>query len=581
MKFKNKIDFFTEKKVSYFKITLLLLMFMLSINITGLNSNNNDVNSSKAMSNNIKSDNMANININAKISQLTGYKVDFKGYIGGNLSDDAQGVVVDQNENIYVVGYTYSYGFPTKNAWEATFGGNTDVFVAKFSQNGNLLWSTFLGGSNYDVATGIALDSNNNVIISGYTTSINFPTLNGYQSQNLGSYDGFLAKFDTDGKLLFSTYIGGYGDDFANAVSVNKNNEIFVVGQTKSADFPLKNAWYSSSFTGTEMSFVSKYDSQGVLISNTLIGGNNIDVAYCISSDSNGNIYIAGETSSTDFPMVNSYQNSLNGSYDGFVSEFNSTGQLVFSTYFGGSASDIIYGIAVHSNKIDVAGATGSTNFPTKNAFNAVYGGGIDDAFVVQLTNTGSLDFSSYIAGNTADLAFSVSVDSNGNIYISGDSDSSSFQVKDALQDTNKGYMDMFIAKVGSNGSLIFNTLLGGIYDDIGKSITVSPHNNIVVAGSSASDGLGSSNAYYTNTSGGGDAFIIKLTDLNTPQPTSTTSPAGQNTEPTTVTVTESANTTETGGVDQQIFSNPIFSGAIGLMILSMLLNTVLLFRKK
>ena len=577
MDFEKKISLLNKKTVNYLKIILLLLIFLLGSNIIS----KTDTKFQSDTSGSITNDNTGS-SIYPKLSQLTGYKVDFKGYIGGNLSDSAKGVVVDQNENIYVVGDTYSFGFPTKNAWNATFGGLTDVFVAKFSQDGNLLWSTFFGGSNYDIATGIALDSYNNVIISGYTKSTNFPLLNGYQSQNLGSYDGFLAKFTTDGKLLFSTYIGGSNNEFAEGVTVNNQNEIFIVGDTASTDFPLKNPWYSSTFTGTEMIFISKYDSQGVLISNTLIGGNNIDAPYCITSDSNGNIYIAGETNSADFPVVNGYQNTLNGSYDGFISEFNSTGHLVFSTYLGGSNTDLIYGIAVQSNNIDVVGYTGSSNFPTKNAFNATYGGGIYDAFVTQITNNGEINFSSYFSGSTADLAFSISVDSNGNLYISGETDSTDLPIKDGLQNTIGGYLDMFIAKVSPTGTLIFNTYLGGIYDDTGQSITVTPHNNIIVFGSVASNGLGSSNAYYTNSSGGGDAFMIKLTDLNTPQPTSstTTSQSSQGASgTTTVTVTESGS--GSGALDSQILSNPIFSGVTVVMVLVLLLNTVLIFRKK
>ena len=595
----NKINIF-EKRLFSLKRLLAIFIIILSMVLIGFTTNVNNqltititTKNSVSLENNIvgnnfKTDSKAMVTNYNEITMLPGYSVDFKGYIGGIYNDNARKVVVDQNENIYVIGYTYSSDFPMKNAWNATFGGgNTDVYVAKFSQDGNLLWSTFLGGSGEDQGWGIALDANDNVIVTGITGSTNFPILNGYQSGNRGGfYDGFLAMLNTDGNLLWSTYLGGSGNEYTSGVTVNNQNDILVVGYTTSLDFPLKNAWYSSTSAGTYTTFVSKYDLNGVLIANTLIGGSNNDLAYCITSDSNGNIYIAGETNSADYPIINSYQNTFNGSYDGFISEFNTTGQLVFSTYIGGAGSDIVYGIAVHSNIIDVVGQTfSSSNFPIKYAFNSTFGGS-NDAFVTQLTNTGQLTFSSFFSGNAGGTAYSVSLDTDGNLFISGMTDSTNFPVQNALQNSNRGYTDAFIAKVSPNGTLLFSTYQGGNYDDRGDCIVLTPHNNIVIFGTFNSDGLGTSNAYYTNNSGSSDGFIIKLLSNNT-QPSSTSDPPGQNSGTTTMTVTESglettsSSTNESQGVDQQVLSNPIFSGAIGLMILSMLLNTVLLFRKK
>jgi hypothetical protein len=310
-------------------------------------------------------------------------------YLGGGGRDIANGIVVDSAGNAYVTGQTYSTNFPTQNPFQGVFGGYVDAFVTKLSPDGStLVYSTYLGGSGFDTGYGIALDSAGHAYVTGATGSINFPTKNPFQGVFAGSYyDAFVTKLSPTGSaLVYSTYLGGNGDDYGYGIAVDSARNTYVTGSTTSGNFPTKNPFQGAG-AGNVDAFVTKLSATGnALVYSTYLGGGFPDYAYGIALDSSRNAYVTGYTKSTNFPTNHPFQ--PNHAFDAFVAKLSPTGStLVYSSYLGGSSSsEIGYGIAVDSARnAYVTGYTHSTNFPTKNPFQGANAGGYD-AFVTKIS---------------------------------------------------------------------------------------------------------------------------------------------------------------------------------------------------
>jgi hypothetical protein len=322
-------------------------------------------------------------------------------YLGGTSSDFDGGIVVDSSGNAYVMGSTSSINFPTANPFDATYGGGlcggfplpsypcSDAFVTKFNPSGSaLVYSTYLGGSNDDVGTGgIAVDPSGNVYMTGYTKSTNFPTANPLQPAYAGSTDAFVTKFNSSASaLVYSTYLGGSNDEIGYGIAVNSSGNAYVTGYTNSINFPTANPLQPAKASGTD-AFVTKFNPAGsALLYSSYHGGSGSDLGRGIAVDSSNNVYVTGDTTSTDFPLANPLQPAHGGQTDVLVTKFNPSGSvLLYSSYLGGGGSDLGRGIAVDSsNSVYVTGETNSTNFPTANPIQPANGGGYD-AFLTKI----------------------------------------------------------------------------------------------------------------------------------------------------------------------------------------------------
>ncbi|MEG3839353.1 SBBP repeat-containing protein, partial [Microcoleus sp. herbarium14] len=307
-------------------------------------------------------------------------------FFGASGSSLGNGIKVDSSGNAYVVGPTYGSFPTTTNAYQPTYGGGLDGFLAKVNPTGSaLVYSTYLGGNNIDDAKAIALDNSGNVWVTGNTNSTNFPGAN--NDLSIGIFKAFVSRFNVDGALTYSTYLGGSGEDKGNDIAVDSSGNAYVVGYTSSTDFPTVSPIQAANGGGAKDAFVTKISANNSLAYSTYLGGSGEENGDRITVDSAGNAYVTGNTTSTNFPTKNAIQSISGGGQDAFVTKINSSGStLVDSTYLGGSGNDFGSGIAVDTNgAVYVTGGTASTNFPTANPLQAANGGGASDAFITKI----------------------------------------------------------------------------------------------------------------------------------------------------------------------------------------------------
>jgi hypothetical protein len=385
----------------------------------------------------------------------TGSAVVYSTYLGGSGVDGALALAVDSAGNAYITGLTDSTDFPTRNPIQAATGGSFDAFVTKLNATGNaLIYSTYLGGSDFEQGFAIALDSGNNAYVTGRTQSTNFPTALPVQATLGGSSDAFIAKLNAAGNtLVYSTYLGGADFDEGHGIAVDSAGNAYVTGTTQSTNFPTALP-VQAAFGGASDAFVTKLNAAGnALVYSTYLGGASFDEGHGIAVDSAGNAYVAGATSSTNFPTANPFQASLAGGGDAFVSKLNAAGNaLVYSTYLGGSARDDAYGITADSaGNVYVAGRTASSNFPMARPIQATFNGGRFDAFVTKLNALGNaLVYSSYLGGSGSDTGLGITVDTSGNAYVTGGTDSTDFLTAGPVQASFQGGSEnAFVAKIG------------------------------------------------------------------------------------------------------------------------------------
>jgi hypothetical protein len=380
-------------------------------------------------------------------------------YFGGNGDDVGTGIAVDASGQAYVTGRTASSNFPTtQGAYETTYSDYTDAFVAKLNSSGSaLIYSTYLGGSGYDVATGIAIDPLGNAYVSGYNYAQGFPTTPGaYQTVSNGPYDAFITKLNPSGSaLVFSTYLGGTSNDYATGIAIDSNLNVYVSGQTLSNNFPVQNALQPAS-GGFYDAFVAKLNPTGsALIYSTYLGGSDWEAAFAIALDALGNAYVTGLTGSNNFPTTaNAFQTTYGGNGDVFVAKINANGTaLAYSTYLGGIGGERALAIAVdQAGSAYVTGYNLNGAFPQKDAMQADADPNTFESFVTKLAPDGSsLIYSTYLGGIGNDLGLGVAVDPLGSVYVSGVSQSPDFPTTvGAFQEANAGVYDGFVVKIAA-----------------------------------------------------------------------------------------------------------------------------------
>ncbi|UCH89635.1 MAG: SBBP repeat-containing protein [Thermoplasmata archaeon] len=389
-----------------------------------------------------------------------------------------------------------------------------------------LVYSTFVGGSSYDKSNDIKIDSSGNVYVTGIAASNDFPTTaNANDTTYNKGNDAFVLKLNPSGtSIIYSTYIGGSGEEECYGLDIYDNGDAYIVGYTSSIDFPTTSNANDTTFNGEQDIFVLKLGSSGSsLMYSTYIGGNRYDHGLAIQIDYSGNAYIAGTTRSDDFPTsANAIDTIHNGYGDGYLLKLDPTGsKIIYSTFIGGVNSDRIECLEIDkSGCVYFAGVTGSPNLPTTaKAYDSSHNGRYD-GFAGKLDSSGSsLKYMTYIGGVENDLCHDVTVDKDGNAYLTGLTESFDLETtKDAFKKYIYGSSDVFIIKLSPDGSkFLYSTFIGGIrlgssYDEGANGIELDSDGNIYVSGwTFCEDFPTTPGAYDTDHNGLKDVFFLKM----------------------------------------------------------------------
>ncbi len=403
----------------------------------------------------------------AKIDS-SGTSLVFATYIGGAGQEAGDALDVDAAGNVYVSGFTSSSDFPvTTGAFDVTSAGG-DSFVLKLSSSGSsIVYASFLGGSSSERAWSVKADGLGQAHVVGHTSSNDFPTTIGAFDPTFNSVgctvcqDLFAVKFDATGSsLLYGTFIGGSGLDYTYSADLDSSGNILINGFTDSPDFPVTSGAFQSAFAGATDAFLVKLNSSGTaLVYGTYLGGNNYESSSPITGgvavDAAGNAYVTGLTTSTDFPTTASaFDTTYNGGHDPYITKFDPTGNVSYSTFVGGTSND--YGTAIDVDSAGnayITGQTFSSNLPiTSDAFQSDLNG--HSAYLLVMNTVGTnIIYGTFLGGNggaAVEVGRAIAVGDNNEVYVAGATNSTDFPVTSGAfeQTYGGGTADGFLAKI-------------------------------------------------------------------------------------------------------------------------------------
>ena len=418
--------------------------------------------------------------------------------LGGNGAEEATAVAIDAQGRIYLAGYTSSTDLP----WQRLGGpgGRGDVFVARLDPTGQQVqFIAYFGGAQPDNVRGLAVDTAGRLHVTGYTTSTDFPMVRPLSGQHLapGGTNAFVATIAADGSALsFSTYLGGADADEAHGIAVAADGSLVVAGETRSTDFPTRNARQP---VGQGLDgFITKITPAGTLDWSTYHGGASSDSLFAVAIDATGAVSVAGTTASADFPVMPASQGAAGG-FDAVVARYTASGTLVFSTRLGGSAHDSAQAIAVDAaGAIHVGGSTSSPDFPATHTAGS---GGSLDAFAVSYASNGARGTAWRIGGTDIDRARAIAVDATG-IYLAGQTLSADFPLLRPVQVSNAGSGDGFVVML-RGAEAIYSTYVGTSSNDDATGVAVDGIGRVVLTGTVLAMGVGNR--------GPTDAFLFRL----------------------------------------------------------------------
>jgi gliding motility-associated-like protein len=389
-----------------------------------------------------------------------------------------------------------------------------------------LVWGTYYGEYLNDWGTSVAEDSKGNIFMGGASdNAANIATTGAYQTVMDGYTDAILGKFTNDGELLWMTYYGGSGQEDIVGLVIDKQNNVLALGSTFSDNNIATPGSYKQKKTSPSWfcdAYIVKFSNDGNRIWSTYFGGDSTTYGTAIAKDGLDNIYITGFTNSAiGIATAGAYQKSYMGGdpmnmFDGYIAKFDDHGAIAWSTYYGGYSSDGCYGIAADANaNIYVTGETWSqTNIASTGGYQTQYGGGATDAFLVKFGSDGKRQWSTYYGGSGNEHSFAIATDTKGNIVFGGQTFSANGITDNGHQNAFGGDFDGFFVKFDKNGKRIWGSYYGGKQEEFIYGITCDPSDNIIITGvSSSADGIASEGSYQSSNSLQETTFIAKFSD--------------------------------------------------------------------
>ena len=457
----------------------------------------------------------------------------YSSYIGANMDDQINAMVVNPDGTVIVAGATKSTNFPRNfgTTLSTDAGGSWDTILFKLNASGtNVVFSSVIGGNRDDIAQALTVDSAGNIYVAGTTNSTDLPvSTNAFQKTNAGGFsasdpifraDAFLMKLNPSGtSLMFATYLGGSLGDSVTGLLLDKDQSPILIGNTLSATFPVTANAFQRAIGGNSDGFIAKMNAIGTeLVYSTFFGGSGPDSLTAITTDGEGSFYVTGATSSPNFrTTANAPQKTLAGNSDIFATKFLNNWSLVYSTFYGGTGTDVGTSIAVDSKGVVfVAGTTTNGSFPVTSATSLqdFYGGGNTDGVFFSLDAAGAkVRFGSFLGGNRQEENLKVALFADGSLLLAQTTDSTNFQVTPDAFSRNSGGRDILLIKVPADlATLTYSTYFGGGNNDFLNGVHIDSANNIYLSGTTDSQFFPvTRSAFQPITQGGTDGFVLKI----------------------------------------------------------------------
>lgn len=431
----------------------------------------------------------------------------------GKIEETVPLSYLDESKEKVAIGYSKS--------------GNTISFTGSYDKSKTLvidpklIWATYFGGANNEHGESVTTCSSGNIYFCGYTQSISsVATTGAHQTSNGGNIlvDAFLTKFNRAGDRIWATYYGGDQYDDATSISLDEKGSVFIGGWTSSLSAISTSGSHQSTHAGTAYydAFLAKFDTSGVRKWGTYYGGKAFDFGRSVKCDNSGNVYMAGETASTTgIASTNSHQNLFGGGLDAFLLKFDSSGNRLWATYYGGPAAD--YGLSLtvdESKNVFMAGYTGSNSKIATSASHKDTFSGLKDGYFVKFDSSGKQLYATYFGGSNNDRVDGITIDKDNNIYIAGLSQSlKGIATAGAFKSSISGNSEVaFLAKFDTSGKQKWGTYYGTVGTNA-SSVSVDLNYNIYITGGTlSSTGISTADGYQTNyNSVGSDGFVVRF----------------------------------------------------------------------
>ena len=467
-------------------------------------------------------------------------QVQWSTYYGGSNEDVIESLAIDSLGILFITGSTRSdYNIASEGSHQGEIAGDYDAFVARFNQHGLRQWASYYGGSADDFGRGIAVNNNNYVYIVGETASAD--SLSGedaYQPELAGGYDGFIARFNRQGTLIWDTYFGGEGDDALLSCVTLEDGSLYAVGRTESSTFASNDSIplnFIGSYAGNGDAILLRMDAHGVPQSARYMGGAQEDAATSLHFSPDSSLYVGGYTYSPDGIALGQLLNPAHGGgEDGFLARLNANLNLFSAGYFGNQGEQRITGVVSDSSRVVFTGYTSdSLNYGHFATQQPQFAGG-KDAFIMALDGYHDPMWFTYLGGDSMDVANDISIDRGGQIYVVGSTNSANnIDDLDSNYTQFNGGSDAFVARYDSAGYKVWGRYFGGPGEELGLSVAAYGVTAIFFGGSTAgSYDLSESTGRYSSIhqempEGTMDGFLGRITQPESTPPSGISSGSG------------------------------------------------------
>lgn len=435
-------------------------------------------------------------------------------YYGDAGVDNGYACATDASGNVYLAGTTQSAAYIAAGGYQNTIGGGADAFLVKFNSAGVRLWASYYGGAAHDLGYGCAVDASGNAYLAGTTASSSDIASQGHQNVIGGSgstSDAFLAKFDSNGSRLWATYYGGSGNDYGYSCCTDAAGNVYLCGKAGSAS-AIASGGHQNSIGGIFDAFLVKFDGNGTRLWGTYYGDTGTESGASCATDAFGNVYLAGDTDSPNNIAYGGHDNSLSSYADAFLVKFNGAGTRQWATYYGGAGLDLGLSCSTdNSANVYLSGNTESTSSIASGGFSTVFGGGFSDAFLVKFNSAGTRLWGTYYGGQGNDNGYACFTDNSGNVYLGGQTGSAAAIATSGYQTQFGGGADGFLASFDSNGMRQWGTYFGGPSLDVVLSGTCDNAGNVFIAGYTKSGYNIATGGHQSTLGGNNDAFLARF----------------------------------------------------------------------